>query len=86
MEENIALKKEFDFFIKNIDELIEKYESKYVVIKGEKVLGAYETIEEAILVTKRTEKMGEFLVKQCNPDKNSYSQIFQTRAMFKNNK
>ena len=41
------LDREFKYYLENQDELIEKYNGKYLVIVGEEVKGVYENEESA---------------------------------------
>ena len=43
------LEKEFEYYLKNQNDLVEKYNNKYIVIIGEKVVGAYNTDAEALI-------------------------------------
>lgn len=74
------LEKEFQYYVAHQDELVEKYKGKFIVIKGEKVLGAYDSESEAISQTSQKEEFGTFLVKKCEPGKESYTQTFHSRV------
>jgi len=80
----VRLEKEFTYFLTHLEELVKKYAGKYIVIKGEQVLGAYDTLEEAISQTSKTEKIGTFLVQKCNRQEEDYTQTFHSRAIFVN--
>jgi len=82
MHQNPSLKKEFNFFINNLPELLKKYQGKYIVIKNEQILGAYESFEQAILATRETEKIGTFLVQKCEANKDSYTATYHSRVSF----
>jgi hypothetical protein len=76
------LEDEFQFFLKNQDELVEKYRGKFVVIKGGKVLGAYASELEAVEETSKSEPIGTFLVQKADPGSESYTQTFHSRVVF----
>lgn len=76
------LEKEFEYYTRNQAELVEKYAGKYIVIKGEEVLGAYDSITEAVEETSKTEEFGTFLVQLVEPGEESYTQIFHSRVAF----
>ncbi|HYF83471.1 MAG TPA: DUF5678 domain-containing protein [Clostridia bacterium] len=80
--QKLSLEKEFQYYIKNLDELIKKYEDKYIVIKNGQVLNAYETIDDAIIETKKTEELGTFLVQKCQANEESYTQSYHSRVHF----
>jgi hypothetical protein len=76
------LEKEFKYYIDHQDELVQKYNCKYIVIKNEKVIGAYDSPLVAIRETVKTEKLGTFLVQKCGPGKDNYTQTFHSRVSF----
>lgn len=49
----MALKHEFDYYRAHQSELLKLYNGKYVVIKGETVLGAYDDASTAIQETSK---------------------------------
>jgi len=77
-----SLKKEFEFYINNLPELLKNYKGKFIVIKNEQILGAYESFEQAILATKDTEKIGTFLVQKCEENQDSYTATYHSRVSF----
>lgn len=74
------LKKEFEYFLGHQDELVKKYEGRFVVIKGQRILGDYTSEIEAIEETSKTEEMGTFLVQKCEPGDSSFTQTFHSRV------
>ena len=76
------LEKEFNFYIKNQGKLVKEYNGKFIVIKNEKVLGAYDSEIKAIDETTKTEKLGTFLIQKCEPGAESYTQIYNSRVTF----
>lgn len=56
---------EVKFFNENKLSLLDDYNGKYVVIKGDGLLGAYDDQLTAIKETMKTEKLGTFMVKFC---------------------
>ena len=73
---------EFEYYLEHQSELAEKYEGKYIVIKGKKVIGEYEDQIEAIEFTAREHELGTFLVQKCDPDPESTIQTFHSRVYF----
>lgn len=76
------LEKEFKYFTEHQKDLVDKYEGKYIVLKEEKILGAYNSIAEAVEETSKTEELGTFLVQKCDPGEESYTQVFHSRVAF----
>ena len=63
------LEAEFKYFLAHQDELVAKYNGKYVVIKGERVLGAYDDQPSAIAETRKQHELGSFLVQKAGAGK-----------------
>lgn len=78
----VTLKKEFQYFLDNQDELVKEYEGKFIVIKGSEVLGAYETEFEAIQETSKEHELGTFLVQECVPGTDIFTQTYHSRVRF----
>lgn len=76
------LEKEFQFFIDHQNELVKKYNGKFIVIIGDKVINAYNTQEEAYIKTIKDHELGTFLIQECLPGEDSYTQTFHSRAIF----
>ncbi len=55
----------YDFFEENFEELYQKYPQKYISIKVGRVIGAYDTFEEAIRESLKEHELGTFLVQHC---------------------
>ncbi|MBI5021946.1 MAG: hypothetical protein HZB59_10975 [Ignavibacteriales bacterium] len=78
------LEKEFKYYKDHQNELIEKYDGKFIVIRCERVVGAYDTELEAYNTAKKEFEIGSFLIQRCSPGKNSYTQRFHSRVTFRN--
>jgi len=57
--------KNYAYFTEHLDELIEKYSGKHIVIKDESIIGVYDTFKEAYDYTIKTEELGTFIIQQC---------------------
>jgi hypothetical protein len=77
------LEQEFKYFLEHKSELINKYLGKYIVIIGDKVMGAYESEIEAYSESLKTHKIGTFLIQLCTPGTESYTHTFHSRAVFR---
>jgi hypothetical protein len=77
-----ALKPEFEYYLAHQPELVATYKGKFIVIKGQKVIGAYDTDIEAVTETAKTHELGTFLVQKCEPGAESYTQTFHSRVSF----
>lgn len=78
------LKKEFDWYLAHQGELVEKYNSKFVVIKDQKVIGVYNEQLEAVQETSKEYEPGTFLVQKCEPGTESYTVVFHSRVTIPN--
>lgn len=76
----MSLEKDFQYFLSNREELLKKHEGKWLVIKGEKVIGVFDDQMKAIEETSKAEELGTFLVQKCDRSKESYSQTFHSRV------
>lgn len=79
---NNQLKSEFQYYLDHQDELVEKYNGKVLVIKGQKVIGVYDSDLQAVEQTIKEYPLGTFLVQKCEPGQESYTQTFHSRVAF----
>ena len=82
MNNNEKLKKNFDYYLENHKDIIEKYLNKFIVIKDEQIVDSYDTFEEAIEKSSRKYELGTFIVQKCTKDINEDTQIFHSRVMY----
>ena len=66
---------EFKYYSGNRHRLISNYGDKFVVIKGKKVIGIYNSHSEAYSETIKNEELGTFLIKHILKDKNHFVPI-----------
>lgn len=76
------LEKEFEYFRDHQDEIVKKYEGKYVVIKGGDILGAYDSELDAYLETEENHDPGTFLIQKAEPGEDTFTQSFNSRVVF----
>ncbi|MCA6071739.1 MAG: DUF5678 domain-containing protein [Endomicrobium sp.] len=74
--------KNYEYFSKNMPELYKKYGHKFLAIKDEKVIGEYDTFDEAIRKTNKTEKLGTFLIQECFENEDESAHHFQGNVSF----
>ena len=79
---DVQLKREFDHYLANQDEMVRRYNGKVVVIKGTEVLGAYETEIEALSNTAIEHELGTFLIQRVSRGAKDYTQTFHSRVAF----
>lgn len=73
---------EFKYFREHQDELVKRYNGRYIVIVGEEVVGDYKDQAEAYVHTAKTRKPGTFLIQHCIPGPGAYKQTFHSRVAF----
>ena len=76
------LQDEFEYYLSHQDELVEKHDGKFIVIKDGVVLGAYENELAAVSETRKSHELGTFLVQKVSEGESGYSQTFHSRAVF----
>ena len=76
------LQREFEFYLSHQDEMVEKYDGKYIVIKDGAVIGDYDDELTAVTVTQKLHELGTFLVQKVSEGDAEYSQTFHSRVGF----
>jgi hypothetical protein len=79
--------KNYAYFTAHLDEFIERYDGRFVVIKNASVIADYGSFDEAYNNTIKSEALGTFLIQQCVRPENdtdyfawhnvSFSQVVQ---------
>ena len=62
------LDKEFEFYRKNKEALLSKYENKFIAIVGHDIVGAYDDEMEAVRTTMKKYERGTFLVQKVTKE------------------
>jgi len=77
------LDKEFTYYKAHQKELAEKYHGQFLIIRGEEVLGNYDTELHAYTdAKKRGLPAGSFLIQQCLSVTEEPTQVFHSRVAF----
>ena len=69
---DVERKQDFDYFIANYDSLYSKYGHKFLAIKNKKVLGAYNSVRDAIDELSSTYEIGTYIIQECTGDDSAY--------------
>ena len=72
------LEQEFKYYIAHQDELVRKHNGKYLVIKGNEVIGSYDTKDDAYFESEKNNELGTFLIQYCSPGNMAYTQTFHS--------
>jgi fibrillarin-like rRNA methylase len=69
--------KDFDFFLQNMENLYKTHGHKFVAVKNQSILAAYESFDDALNSTLKTEELGTFLIQECFDNKEKLIHHFQ---------
>lgn len=86
MKNNEELRKNFDYYLINHEEIIKEYLDKFVIIKDEKVVDSYDTFEEAVREATKKYELGTFIIQKCSKDLNETTQAFHSRVLIREGK
>ena len=78
----LALKEEFEFYLKHQDELVSRHEGRIVAIKGHQLLGVYDNYGQAISETTKEHALGTFLLQKVSLGNADYTATFHSRVSF----
>lgn len=78
----VMLSEEFNYYVNNLDDLLPKYLGKFIVIKGQEVICAFDSEAEAYVDVVNSNELGKVLIQQCLPGKENYTQTFHSRVIF----
>jgi len=73
--------KDFDFFLQNMEKLYKERGHIFVAIKNRNILGTYDTFNEALETTLKTEQLGTFLIQECFESREKLVHHFQGNVM-----
>lgn len=73
------LEREFKYYLEHQNELVKKYNGKFIVIKNREVIGAFDSELEAIEKTAEKHELGTFLVQKCEPGSQAYTATYHSR-------
>lgn len=76
------LEKEYKYYEKNKSRFLRRYPGKFLVIRKEKVIGAYDSEKEAYMIARSMGfEIGTFLIQECRPD-SVLNETFHSRVVF----
>ncbi|MES2386808.1 MAG: hypothetical protein V4543_02300 [Bacteroidota bacterium] len=62
------LKKEYNWYLDNQDELLKRYNGRELVIKGQKVRKDFPNLTDALLWGNKNFEPGTFIIQLCEPE------------------
>lgn len=69
---DIDRKKDFDYFVTNYQDLFKKYGHKFLAIKNQQVLGAYDSVPDTIKDLSSKYEIGTYIIQECTGDDSAY--------------
>ncbi len=63
----------FEWYLANQEKLVEQYNGKYLVIKDNAVVGAFDSEDEAFFNAEKNYGLGNFIVQLCTPGQGAYT-------------
>jgi len=72
----------YDYFKTNLNELIEQYDGRFVVIKDANIISVYDSFNEAYINTIKTEKLGTFIIQKCVKPENDKTHFAWNNVSF----
>ena len=73
----------FKYYLENQDDLVKKYDGKYIVITKDGVMGAFDSVREGYDTALNCFGKGNFMLQLCTPGDGAYSQrYFTSRVAF----
>ena len=77
MKSEQVLEKSFKWFLDNIADLVKKYPERFIAIKNCKVLGSYDSFDEALEKTQKSgHPFGTFIVQKASADASAYTATY----------
>lgn len=77
------LDKEFKFYLDHQNELVKRYNNRFIVIVGEEVIGDYDNFEQALTnAIEKKYQLGTFLIQECTSGDDAYTQTFHSQVIF----
>ena len=64
---------DFNWYVKNLQKLYNKYGKAYLFISNKKVLGAFNTITEGLNKLKDVLEDGKYIIQESGPDESAYT-------------
>lgn len=74
------LEKESKYYLKHQNDLVKKYDGKWLLIKNENVIGSFESKEDVFNESQKAENIGKVLIQYCSLGEAAYTQTFHSRV------
>ena len=80
MSSSLAI--EFQHYLANQNDMVEKYDGKVIGLKDGQVVGVYDSELEAVTDLGKTYELGTFLIQRVSEGDQAYTHTFHFRAVF----
>lgn len=78
----MSLEKEYNYFLKNKESLLKKYENKFIVIVGEDIIESFDSQDDALREASKKYSLGSFLIQKVSKGEEDVSQKFFSMVYF----
>jgi len=75
-----TIDQDFKYYLSHQDELVKKYNGKYIVLNDTNVVGAYDDYVDAFYSSLEKYKPGTFMIQLCTPGKEAYTVRYYNRV------
>lgn len=72
----------FNYYLAHQTELVGQYNGKHIVLVDNKVVGSFDSMEDAYNFAEANYELGTFLIQLCTPGDEAYTQTFHSRVIF----
>jgi len=76
------LDKEYKYYESHKEELIQKYAGKFIVIVESKIVGDFDSREEALTQSVKKFKIGTFLIQEIKSNSSDETMMFHSQVAF----
>lgn len=77
-----SLENLFKYYLEHQSELVKDFNGKHIILVDDKVVGAFDSMEEAYNYADANYELGTFLIQLCTPGDEAYTQTFHSRVVF----
>ena len=74
------VEKNYNYYVENHKTLVKKYVNKFIVIKDEKVVGSFDSFEDAYKNAENKYELGTFIIQECTKNINETTIICNSRV------
>ena len=73
---------EYKYYLDHQQELLTHYKGRFLVIRGNAVVGDYDSQAAAYLDSIMKYELGSFLIQECSDGISGYTQTYHSRVIF----